>query len=91
MLVPPGKPDLQAIHCPTTNFGPPSRGSITSLMLITAFDAYLTPMSLGTVSLVHESVNLNELYNEGIREKVTTKKKIKKEYRLHMKSQTPES
>ena len=54
MLVPPGKPDLQAIHCPTTNFGPPSRGSITSLMLITAFDAYLTPIPLGAIMKASE-------------------------------------
>ena len=33
-------------------------------MLITAFDAYLTPISRGAVSLVHKSVNLKEPYNE---------------------------
>ena len=40
-----GKPDQQAIHCPTANFGPLSRDSVTNPMLITVFDNYLTPRS----------------------------------------------
>ena len=36
LLDPTSKPDHQAIHCPTANFGPLSRGSITNPMLITA-------------------------------------------------------
>ena len=47
-------------------------------MLITGFDAYLTPMSPGAVRLVHKSVNLKEPYNEDIKGKVTTKKFLKK-------------
>ena len=43
----PGKADHKAIHCPTANFGPLSRGSVTNSMLITVFDTYLTPMSPG--------------------------------------------
>ena len=43
----PGKADHQAIHCPTANFGPLSRGSVTNSMLITVFDTYLTPRSPG--------------------------------------------
>ena len=35
----------QAIHCPTANSGPLSKDSVTNLMLIIAFDAYLTPRS----------------------------------------------
>ena len=38
LLDPPGKPDQQAIHCATANFGPLSRGSVTNPMLITVFD-----------------------------------------------------
>ena len=34
LLDPPSKPDHQAIHCPTTNSGPLSRGSITNPILI---------------------------------------------------------
>ena len=45
LLVPPGKPVHQAIHCPTANSGPLSKDSVTNLMLIIAFDAYLTPRS----------------------------------------------
>ena len=62
-LVPPGKPNHQAIYCPTANFGRLSRGKITNPILITAFDAYLIPRSPGTVSLVHKYINLKELYN----------------------------
>ena len=47
LLVLPGKPDHQAIHCPTANFGPLSRGNVTNPMLITAFDTYVTPRSPG--------------------------------------------
>ena len=47
LLDPPGKPDHQAIHCPTVNFGPLSSGSVTNSILITGFDTYLTPMSPG--------------------------------------------
>ena len=32
----------RAIHCPSANFGPISRGSVTNPMLITLFDAHLT-------------------------------------------------
>ena len=49
LLVPPGKPVHQAIHYPTTNFRPLSRGSIPNPMLITAFDTYLSPRSLGAL------------------------------------------
>ena len=43
----PDKPDHQAIHCPTANSGPLSRGGVTNSILITVFDNYLTPMSPG--------------------------------------------
>ena len=42
-------------------------------MLNTAFDAYLTLISPGAVSLVHKSVNLKEPYNEDIKGKVLKK------------------
>ena len=41
-------------------------------MLITVFDAYLTPRSLGVVGLVHKYVNLKEPNNQDIKEEVTT-------------------
>ena len=41
-------------------------------MLITAFDAYLIPRSLGIVGLVHKFVNPKEPNNQDIKEKVTT-------------------
>ena len=44
ILVPPDKPD----HCPTANFRLLSRGSFTSLVLITEFNDYLTTRSKGT-------------------------------------------
>ena len=47
MLDPLGKPGHKAIHWPTANFGPLLRGSLTNPMLITVFDAYLTPRSPG--------------------------------------------
>ena len=47
-------------------------------MLITTFDAYLTPMPLGAVGVVHKSVNLKEPYSQGIKEKVATKNFLKK-------------
>ena len=47
LLDPPGKIDHQAIHCPTANFGPLSRCSVTNAILITVFDNYLTPRSPG--------------------------------------------
>ena len=47
MLDPPDTPDQQAIHCPTANSGPLSRGSITNPMLITVFDTHLTPRTPG--------------------------------------------
>ena len=40
----PDRPDYQATHCPTANFGPLSSGSITNPILITVFDTYLTPV-----------------------------------------------
>ena len=43
----PGKSDHQAIHCPTANVGPPSRGSVTNPILTPVFDTYLTPKSPG--------------------------------------------
>ena len=44
----PGKPDHQAIRCPTGNFGPLWRVIATSPILITVFDTiYLTPRSPG--------------------------------------------
>ena len=51
LLDPPGKPDHQATHCPTANFGPVSRGSITYSILITVFDTYLTPKVTGSLGL----------------------------------------
>ena len=45
LLDSPGKPDHQAIYCPTANFVPLSSGSVTNTMLITVFDNYLTPRS----------------------------------------------
>ena len=47
LLDPPGKPDHQAIHGVTANFGPLSSGSVTNPILITVFDTYLTPRSPG--------------------------------------------
>ena len=47
LLVPPGKPLHQTIHYPTANFRPLSRGSVPNPMLITAFDTYFIPRSLG--------------------------------------------
>ena len=47
LLVPPGKPVHQAIDYPTANFRPLSRDSVPNPMLITAFDTYLIPRSLG--------------------------------------------
>ena len=47
-------------------------------MLITAFDAYLTPRLPGAVSLAHKCVNLKEPYNQDMKEKVTIKKFPKK-------------
>ena len=41
------KPDHQAIQCPTANFGPLSKVSVTNPMLITVLDTYLTPRSPG--------------------------------------------
>ena len=41
------KPDHQAIHCPTANFGTLSRSSVNNRMLITVLHTYLTPRSLG--------------------------------------------
>ena len=46
-LDPLGKPDHQALQCPTANFGPLLKGSVTNQMLITVFDIYLTPKSPG--------------------------------------------
>ena len=45
VLVPQNKPVHQAIHYPTANFGPLSKGSVTNPMLITAFDTHLTAIS----------------------------------------------
>ena len=42
-----GKPDQQAVHCSTANFGPLPRDNITNPMLIPVFDLYLTSRSLG--------------------------------------------
>ena len=61
----------QAIHYLTANFGPLSRVSITHPMLITAFNAYLTPRSPGTVGLVHKYINLKQSNSQHIKEKVT--------------------
>ena len=47
LLDAPGKPDHQAIHCPTANFGPLSRGSVTNPMLVTVLDTHMTPRSPG--------------------------------------------
>ena len=43
-----GKPNHQAIHCSTANFGPLSRGSVTNPILITVFETYLTSRSPGS-------------------------------------------
>ena len=77
-LIPPGKPGIEGIHYPTSYFGPLSKGSVTKPMLITAFDAYLTPRLPGAVSLAHKCVNLKEPYNQDMKEKVTIKKFPKK-------------
>ena len=42
-----GKPEQQAVHCSTANFGPLPRDNITNPMLIPVFDLYLTSRSLG--------------------------------------------
>ena len=55
LLIPPGKPDLDGIPYPTSYFGPLSNCSVTKPMLITAFDAYLTPRLRGAVSLAHNA------------------------------------
>ena len=47
LLVPPGKPVQKAIHYPMANFRALSRGNVPKPMLITAFDTYLSPRSLG--------------------------------------------
>ena len=47
LLVPQGKPVHQAIHYSTANFRPLLRGNVPKPMLITAFDTYLSPRSLG--------------------------------------------
>ena len=47
LLDPLGKPDHQTIHCPISNFGPLSRGSVPNPMLITVLDTYLTARPLG--------------------------------------------
>ena len=83
LLVLPGKPDHQAVHCPTANFGQLSRGSVTKLMLITAFDAYLTPRSQGAMSLAHIYVNLKEPCNQDIKEKVNANFFLKRRQTLH--------
>ena len=43
----PGKPDQQAIHCPTANFGQLSRDRVTNPMLITVFYSHVTARSPG--------------------------------------------
>ena len=69
----PGKLDHQAIHCPTGNFGPLSRGSTTNPILMSVFDTYLTPRSpaawVKTFPILNvASVNLKEPYNQDIKE-----------------------
>ena len=54
MLDPPGKPDYQAILCPTANFRSLLRGSITN-HLITVFDTCLAPKVTGNLSLSQDS------------------------------------
>ena len=88
MPVLPGKLDQQAIHFP---FGPLSRGRVTNFMLITAFEANVTPRSPGDMGLVHKYVNLKQPYNLDIKEKVTAKFSQEKENSLYMKSPTPEA
>ena len=82
------KRDHQAIHCPTANFGPLSKGGITNLILITVFDPNVTG-NLGlsqdpsdsessdlthfSMSLVYKYKYLKEPYNQDIKEQVTTK------------------
>ena len=46
LLDPPGNPDCQAIHCPTSKFEPLSKSSVTNPILMTVFDIDLTPRSL---------------------------------------------
>ena len=62
LLVPTGKPDHQAIHCPTANYGPLYRISVINPMLITAHDAYLIVRSPGAMSLVYKYLTLKEPY-----------------------------
>ena len=45
LVVPKGKPVHQVFNCPTVISGPLSSGSVTNLMLVTAFNNYLTPRS----------------------------------------------
>ena len=72
----PGKPDHQAINCPTANFGPLSKGSVSNPILITVFDPNVT-RSLGSecstlnhfsMSLARKCVNLKEPYHQDIKE-----------------------
>ena len=66
----PGKPDQQAVHFPTANFGPLSRDSFTYPVLITVFDTYLTPRSpvawVGAKTLPILNVTFNLLFHESV-------------------------
>ena len=69
VIAPPGKPDHQAIHCPTANFRPLWGDCVTNPILITVFNTYLTTRSprawvrakaftilnVAPYSLIHES------------------------------------
>ena len=57
LLDPSGKPDHQAIHCPTANFGALSRGRVTNSILITVFHTYFSQRSSGPWTLTHDPFN----------------------------------
>ena len=83
LLDPPDKPDHQAIHCATANFGPLLRGSITNLIRLQGLSkissdsecSVLTHFSMG---LTYKYVNLKEPYNQNKKEQVITKNFLKK-------------
>ena len=54
-------------------------------------DSESSALSHLSMTLAHKYVNLKELYNQDIKELVTTKNVLKKEHRFYMKSQTPQT
>ena len=78
LLDPPGTPDQQAIHCPTTNFEPLFKGSVTNPMLTNPSVSECSALTHFSMSLDHKYVNLKEPYNQDIKEQVTTINFLKK-------------